>query len=366
MRVRIGPVRVGGGRRPSFTAGIGPIGVTVGGRRKRSGGTSSRTPSTSTSSYEAPSQEELERRHVIGISNAIWDQAADMVHYKPHDALIESAWLNVFIYRCSAMCGFGLLVLLTTKNVEHVLALYLAFLCSVTVNFSPAAMAYRRSTDPSERQELWDGSDKAIQLGRSNFSAGFLPVWLLIFGAFAIEALFDVEANYSNVISLHSTVALILVYSSLVILGTAWATKSRTKTNSNILLREEMKLLAMNHLFISVPKTSMLKYEILRLRLAFLQTAENLRNAITDPVYAAYRSGSDREIVEVTNQIEALESKLRISQAGRDLLALAAQMYRDPNLAENLEKQRKYLAERSAFWESVSGDRFKPPPWRDK
>jgi hypothetical protein len=36
-RVRIGPVRVGGGRKASLTFGAGPFGVTVGGRRKRNG-----------------------------------------------------------------------------------------------------------------------------------------------------------------------------------------------------------------------------------------------------------------------------------------------------------------------------------------
>ena len=37
-RFRVGPVRVGGGRRASFTANAGPFGVTVGGRRRRRGG----------------------------------------------------------------------------------------------------------------------------------------------------------------------------------------------------------------------------------------------------------------------------------------------------------------------------------------
>lgn len=37
-RIRIGPVRVGGGRRASFTGNVGPIGITFGGRRKRRSG----------------------------------------------------------------------------------------------------------------------------------------------------------------------------------------------------------------------------------------------------------------------------------------------------------------------------------------
>ena len=37
-RIRIGPVRVGGGRKASFTGNVGPIGITVGGRRKRRSG----------------------------------------------------------------------------------------------------------------------------------------------------------------------------------------------------------------------------------------------------------------------------------------------------------------------------------------
>jgi hypothetical protein len=40
-RFRVGPVRVGGGRRASFTANAGPFGVTVGGGRKRRSGSTS-------------------------------------------------------------------------------------------------------------------------------------------------------------------------------------------------------------------------------------------------------------------------------------------------------------------------------------
>jgi hypothetical protein len=39
-RFRVGPVRFGGGRGASFSFGAGPLGATVGGRRKRSGGSS--------------------------------------------------------------------------------------------------------------------------------------------------------------------------------------------------------------------------------------------------------------------------------------------------------------------------------------
>ena len=40
-RFRVGPVRFGGGRGASFSFGAGPLGATVGGRRKRRGGGSS-------------------------------------------------------------------------------------------------------------------------------------------------------------------------------------------------------------------------------------------------------------------------------------------------------------------------------------
>ena len=40
-RFRVGPVRVGGGHRASFTANAGPFGVTVGGGRKRRSGSTS-------------------------------------------------------------------------------------------------------------------------------------------------------------------------------------------------------------------------------------------------------------------------------------------------------------------------------------
>ena len=62
-RFRVGPVRVGGGRRASFTANAGPFGVTVGGRRKRrSGSTSAAERSNGQSTGPSAAEERQYRR----------------------------------------------------------------------------------------------------------------------------------------------------------------------------------------------------------------------------------------------------------------------------------------------------------------
>lgn len=75
-RWRIGPIRIGGGRRPSFTANVGPLGITVGGRRKRkwSSGSYNDLPHQLDSSYafgyddgidRSKSHEEISREEIL-------------------------------------------------------------------------------------------------------------------------------------------------------------------------------------------------------------------------------------------------------------------------------------------------------------
>lgn len=75
-RVRIGPIRIGGGRKPSFTANVGPLGITVGGRRKRkrSSGSYNDLPHQFDSSYafgyddgidRSKSHEEINREEIL-------------------------------------------------------------------------------------------------------------------------------------------------------------------------------------------------------------------------------------------------------------------------------------------------------------
>ena len=66
-RFRIGPVRVGGGRRVSVTGGLGPFGITVGGRRKKRRGNFDRSDGVPTDGQEM-SEEQLRiqfRNHQI-------------------------------------------------------------------------------------------------------------------------------------------------------------------------------------------------------------------------------------------------------------------------------------------------------------
>lgn len=351
MRYRVGPVRFGGGRRPSVTMGVGPVGVTLGGRRKRR--SQGKSPYTSSSeSYREPSIQELERRHAFAVFQSISDEAKSATH------LIEDSldwpWLDVFVKRCAVMGCFGVLILFTTKNVEHVLALYLAFVSVWTINFAPAAMAYRRTTDPQERRELFDGSDSSIQLARANFSAGFIQVWLLISGAFLIEAFTNLEDEFSDVISLGGTVKVFVVYLFVTFIGVALVTKSRTK--SSLLVQEEMKLLVWNHLFVSAPKSSMLRYEVLRLNLEFLKKLSELsdRQSLSDPIYERYRGSSgmyfEGQMLSVSSEIAAFELKLGKTSDGMEKLRLANDMYRDASYAAKLAAEREYLAERSEYW----------------
>lgn len=90
MRFRAGPVRFGGGRKASFTAGIGPIGVTVGGgRRKRfSGGGQSRPVQVNVIDWNSLSFEEKlyaplrEMRHVIATKKTLPAEDQAIIFYK--------------------------------------------------------------------------------------------------------------------------------------------------------------------------------------------------------------------------------------------------------------------------------------------
>jgi len=77
-RIRIGPVRVGGGRRASITGGVGPIGVTLGGRRKSSrsrgsSGSDYTSGATYSDSYEESPAEQHQRECHNRVVNHIED-----------------------------------------------------------------------------------------------------------------------------------------------------------------------------------------------------------------------------------------------------------------------------------------------------
>lgn len=78
-RFRVGPVRFGGGRGASFTFGAGPIGATVGGRRKRRGGGSN-------GFYESSDY--------IDNSDARPPTAAERAHYEYVDIRLK-VWVTV-------------------------------------------------------------------------------------------------------------------------------------------------------------------------------------------------------------------------------------------------------------------------------
>lgn len=74
--MRIGPFRIGGGRKPSFSANLGPLGITVGGRRKRklSSGSNNDLPHQLDNSYafgyddgidRSKSHEEINREEIL-------------------------------------------------------------------------------------------------------------------------------------------------------------------------------------------------------------------------------------------------------------------------------------------------------------
>ena len=90
MRFRIGPVRFGGGRKASLTAGIGPFGVTVGGgrRSRSSGGGASRPVQVNVIDWNSLSFEEKlytplrEMRHVIATKKTLPAEDQAVIFYK--------------------------------------------------------------------------------------------------------------------------------------------------------------------------------------------------------------------------------------------------------------------------------------------
>lgn len=90
MRFRVGPVRFGGGRKASVTAGIGPFGVTVGGgRRNRSSGGGQSTPvQVNVIDWNSLSFEEKlyvplrEMRHVLATKRTLPAEDQAIIFYK--------------------------------------------------------------------------------------------------------------------------------------------------------------------------------------------------------------------------------------------------------------------------------------------
>jgi hypothetical protein len=350
MRVRVGPVRVGGGRRASFTVGAGPVGVTVGGRRKRSGGWTTSTTS-SDSSYE-PTQEEIDRWHARQVHQKVVGEASAEVLSEKNEH--EEPFLWVFLIRCGVMCAFGLLILISTRNVEHVLVLYLCYTGALLVGLSPAAMLFRLTTVKEERWRLFDGVEFAVQTGRTNFAACYLPIWLFVAGAFLIEKIASLEEDYVNVISLTNVLKFFALYLVFVTVGVAVASKMRTKSSSSAVMKEELKLLLMNHCFVSVPKNSMLRYELLLLEEKYLNALIARVLSEPDPVYKQYYAAdlspfndSLHRVVKLRSEFEAMKDK---SSEGRELIFLSQTGYRDKLFSENLKKERAEFSERVDYW----------------
>ena len=90
MRFRVGPVRFGGGRKASVTAGIGPFGVTVGGgrRNRSSGGGGAQAVQVNVIDWNTLSFEEKlyvplrEMRHVVSTAKSLPLEDQAIIYYK--------------------------------------------------------------------------------------------------------------------------------------------------------------------------------------------------------------------------------------------------------------------------------------------
>jgi hypothetical protein len=341
MRFRAGPVRFGGGRRASLTMGFGPLGVTVGGSRKgRSSSRSSTNSGGSTATYE-PTQEEIQYRHAQKIHRELIVQAAKTakkVINEYEENSLDGTYLSVFVKRCLVMLVFAALVLFTTRDVEHVFLLYLVYSGALLIGLSPAASLYQQTTN-DDSWLLFDGVDTALQIGRTNFAAGYLPMWLLVAGALVIENIFDLS-DIGDVVSLMEILKFFIIYLVVVSAG-AWI-KSFARTKSKVVATNELGLLFWNHLFLSMPKKSMLYYEVLKLNLKFLLVLQQLalKQAESDAIYGSYfgRGNGRYEdgIVVYTQLIEKFETNKKASQKGRDLLLLSTTCYFEPKYAAKL------------------------------
>jgi hypothetical protein len=345
MRIRVGPIRIGGGRRPSLTMGLGPIGVTIGGRRKKRWKPSHGLIDSNMSHLEV-TQEQLEWRHARSVHQEILDESSRMCS-KVTDFSDNPDWpfLHVLFQRSLVILGFSALVLLTTRDVEHVLALYLIYSSMILIALSPAAMLFQRTLHGDESESLFDGVPEAVQIGRTNFTATYIPIWLLILGAFLIESATTLDEELSDIISLKEITVFVIIYVLIVVMGVVISTKVRTKSNAAVL--EELRLITLNHLFISVPKKSMLRYESICLAERYLKVVKelSLRKSHTDVVYAKfYDPDSFDEKIRLVSQMKIDFERIKNETShGKKLLVLSDTCYRLPEHSARLMQNRSDL-----------------------
>jgi hypothetical protein len=342
-------VRVGGSRRPSVSFGAGPVGVTLGGRRKGRGGWKIPT-TTDNDSYYEPTREEKERSHAYQVHQEVTFASREKVLA----VLEEHDWpfLHTLLIRCTVLGAFIMVVLFTTGNAAHVLFLYLIYAAFLIIGPSPAAMYYQMTTVPDEKWRLSTFDKNAVQIGRVNIGATVLPVWVCIAAGLFVDP----------VKSLFFTSIYILVVTVTV----SRLVENRTK--SKVVVREEMKLLVQSHFFNSVPKNSMLKYEQLLLQEKLLKVLIEIsaNRSKTDSIYAAYfdPKALNKQLLDLTEELVKFEKEKQKTEDGRQLLLLSKTCYRDLEYSERLKRDREHQAERMKYYESISGDRFKPPSWR--
>ena len=349
MRVRLGPVRVGGGRRASVSFGAGPVGVTVGGRRKGRGGWN--IPSTTdNSSYSEPTQEEKERHHAYQVQNEVEFASREKVLA----VLEEPDWpfLHTLMIRCAVLGAFIMVVLFTTSNAAHVLLLYLIYTAFLIIGPSPAAMYYQMTTVPDEKWRLSTFDKNAVQIGRANFAATVLPAWICLLAGLFVDPV----------------MAIVFCATYVLVVAVAVARIVENRTKSKVVVREEMKLLFQSHFFNSVPKTSMLRYEQLLLRERFLKVLieTSASQSKADPIYAAYFDVGvlNKKLIDLAEELAKFEKEKSKTDDGRQLLILSKSCYRDLEYSERLKRDREHMAERMEYYKSISGDKFKPPSWR--
>ena len=344
MRVRLGPVRVGGGRRASVSFGAGPVGVTVGGRRKGRGGWNIPT-TTNNDSYYEPTQEEKERHHAYQIHQEVEIACREKVLA----VLEEPDWpfLQTLLIRCTVLGAFIMVVLFTTGNAAHVLFLYLIYAAFLIIGPSPAAMYYQMTTVPDEKWRLSTFDKNAVQIGRVNIGATVLPIWGCIVAGLIVDP----------VKSLFFTAIYLLVVAVIV----SRLVENRTK--SKVVVREEMKLLLQSHFFNSVPKNSMLKYEQLLLKEKLLKALieTSTKRSKTDSIYAAYFDAKalDKQLLDLTKELAKFEKEKEKTEDGKQLLLLSKTCYRDLEYSERLQRDREHQVERMKYWASLYPDKLK-------
>lgn len=353
-RFRVGPVRFGGGRRPSATVGVGPLGVTVGGgyrRRARSGGTLTRYSSGGVSYYTEPDPNWV---HVAGVFESLRQDVRSKLPgssdemFENHDNLALTAtsgdgkvrWIGYGLSAGLALTCACAVASAASENLGTMFTLLLLALGFSYLLLTPTIVLQHHNYQPSGFTEWWDENREPGEYDRIfprlaearpfiRFFRSFASVPLVVIMILLATKIVPLQRAIFTFVTVQSVVA------GLVALRT-WL-----RCGNRNLVVEELKVFFSTMLMLSAPASSLLRYEQLLLDVTYLSELNRASDKVAkkDPIYRALRdaisidvgrnvTGSVAECLSLLQeQLEATTTKIRSRKKGSELLTLSSKSY---------------------------------------